>query len=66
MTGAKLMLGLHCLQVSNQQIHMKKWFTFKCQYLRSIHSQTPITRVLPPGTRFSAESTDAMQVKYLD
>ena len=37
----------------------------KCYFLRRAHSteQTPATMVLPSGTHFSAESTEAMRIK---
>ena len=39
----------------------------KCYFLQNAHSteQTPFTIVSPPGTHFTAESTEAMWIKCL-
>ena len=48
-------------------IIIKNALNFRCFFLRRAHSteQTPFTRVYPPGTHFTVESTDAMRIKCL-
>ena len=46
---------------------LKNALTSKCYFLRNTHrtEQTSFTRVFPSGIHFTAESTEAMQIKRL-
>ena len=46
---------------------LKHALTSKCNFVQMAHchEQTLFTRVFPPGTHLSPESTEAMQIKCL-
>ena len=64
-----IILIRECPKTSNFFVDIrsdKKCKIFKCSFLRRAHGtdQTPFSRVLPPGTYLTAESTDAMRFMY--